>query len=143
MKVMPIPSIAGAFAREDGRIKFPETTAVMPNGGVRTYQTKWVLGTETRASRTARHKYYGVVYRGRNYKVHRLICEAFHGPAPDGMGVVIHINEDALDNRPENIKWGTQRENLNADGFIDYCRSRTGENSPVAKGLAKKGSVWA
>lgn len=138
MKTAPITSIPGALAREDGMIKLPDTHAEMPHGGVREYKSKWKHGVKTRASKTARHEYYGFVHRGRNYKVHRLICEAFHGPAPDGMDVVIHLNEDALDNRPENLKWGTQKENLNAAGFIAYCRSRTGENSPRFKGKTKK-----
>lgn len=137
MKVAKIPQIDGAFAREDGMIKLPEIERQMPHGGLRVYKTKWVRGTIRRASKTARHSYYGIMYHGRNFKVHRLICEAFHGAAPDGCEVVLHLNEDALDNRPENLRWGTQKENLNAEGFLAYCRSRTGENSPTVKGRAK------
>jgi len=51
---------------------------------------------------------------------------------------VIHINENALDNRPENLKWGTQKENLNMPSFIEYCKGRTGEESPRTKGLKKR-----
>ena len=137
MKTMPILSIPGALAREDGMIKLPHSKAKMPHGGTREYKTKWVFGTIRRATKTARHSYYGILYRGRNYKIHRLICEAFHGPAPEGSNIVLHLNEDATDNRPENLAWGTQKQNLNATGFIEYCKSRTGENSPVAKGKRK------
>lgn len=70
-------------------------------------------------------------------RIHRVVCEAFHGPAPSPSHIVMHINEDSTDNRPENLKWGTQKENLNAPGFIAYCRSRTGANSPVIKGRKK------
>lgn len=66
-------------------------------------------------------------------KVHRLVCEAFNGQPGPGQ-VCMHLNEDARDNRPENLAWGTQKENLNAPGFIAYCKSRTGESSPVVKG---------
>lgn len=138
MKTMPIPAIPGAIAREDGMIKFPDKKAKMPHGGIREYKTKWVRGTIRRASKTARHCYYGAMYRGKNYKVHRLICEAFHGPAPNDRNIVLHLNEDATDNRPENLRWGTQKENLNAPGFIEYCQSRTGENSPTVKGQKAK-----
>ena len=138
MRTVPIPSIEGALAREDGRIKFPNCEAAMPNGGMRVYRTKWVLGVKMRASKKARHEYYGSRYRGRTYKVHRLICEAFHGPPPPGMSIVIHKNENALDNRPDNLRWGTQKENLNMPGFIAYCRGRTGDDNPWAKHRAKK-----
>lgn len=114
-------------------IKLPNSQAKMPHGGIRNYETKWVRGTRTKASKNARHEYYGLFYRGKNYKVHRLVCEAFHGPSPEGKSVVLHDNEDALDNRPSNLRWGTQEENLNAPGFIEYCKGRTGENSPRAK----------
>ena len=137
MEERPIPTIDGAFAREDGMIKLPLSISKMPNGGDRVYATKWKFGVKTRAAKNALHKFYGFVYRGKNYKVHRLVCEAFHGPAPDGMTVVLHLNEDALDNRPENLRWGTQKENLNMPKFIEYCKGRTGENSPSAKAKAK------
>ncbi len=133
-----IPSIDGAMASTLGRIRWPESTSMMPNGGYRHHKTIPITGSITKASSTARHKFYGTVYRGKNYKVHRLVCEAFHGPAPEGKNVVIHENENALDNRPENIRWGTQKENLNAAGFVAYCKARTGENSPVIKGRKKK-----
>jgi hypothetical protein len=138
MKIMPIPSIPGALAREDGMIKLPETKAKMPHGGIRQYKTKWIKGTIRRATKTARHSYYGILYRGSNYKIHRLVCEAFHGFPPHLKNVVLHINEDATDNRPENLMWGTQKENLNASGFIEYCKSRTGKDSPRSKWRANK-----
>lgn len=74
--------------------------------------------------------------RGKTHKVARLVCEAFHGAPPFPRAVCMHMNEDARDNRAENLKWGTQRENLNAPGFLAYCRSRTGPNSPAVKGRA-------
>ena len=139
MIIKPIPLISGALANDQGQIKLPEGEAQMPNGGVREYKTKWIFGVKRRASKTARHEYYATMYRGRNYKIHRLICEAFHGPAPKGKPIVLHLNEDALDNRPENLRWGTQKENLNMPKFIEYCRGRTGEDSPRVKGM-KRGS---
>lgn len=124
MKWKPIPSIPGAKANDLGQVLFPPATAKMPNGGERVYKTKPVFGIKRRAKKTARHEYYGIFYRGKNYKTHRLVCEAFHGPPPFEGAVVIHLNENALDNRPSNLKWGTQKENLNMPGFVHYCKTR-------------------
>lgn len=42
--------------------------------------------------------------------VHRLVAEAFLGPRPDGMQTR-HLNGNAIDNRAENLRYGTAREN--------------------------------
>lgn len=121
-EIMPIPSIPGAYADSLGRIKLPESRAQMPHGGVREYKTKWVVGVRRRAARTARHVYFGTTYRGKNYKIHRLVCEAFHGPAPFEGAVVLHLDEDATNNRPDNLRWGTMRENMNMPKVKAYHR---------------------
>lgn len=134
-----VPSMPGLKASSLGRIQLPHGTAPMPNGNIRSYEPKPNYGYKTRASKTARHEYMGLQNRKYgNIKVHRAVCEAFHGPAPFKSAVVIHLNENALDNRPENLKWGTQKENLNMPKFIEYCKSRIGPNSPISKSLAKK-----
>lgn len=43
-----------------------------------------------------------------------------------------------MNNTESNLEWGTQKQNLNAPGFIEYCKSRLGKNSPSAKHAAKK-----
>jgi len=73
-----------------------------------------------------------------NMKIHRIVCEAFHGLAPFDRAVVLHLDENALNNKPENLRWGTQKENLNMPKFIEYCKSRTGENNPRIKGEKQK-----
>jgi hypothetical protein len=50
----------------------------------------------------------------------------------------MHLDENAANNRATNVRWGTQKENLNAEGFIAYCRNRVGENSPTIKGRLKR-----
>lgn len=130
----PIPSKPGMMASSFGRVKLPDGEVKMQNGGTRKYTTKPTFGIKTRASKSARHIYMGLTNRKfGNMKIHRLVCEAFHGPAPSSKSVVIHIDEDATNNRPENLRWGTQKENLNMPKFIAYCKSRTGENSPITK----------
>jgi hypothetical protein len=98
----------------------------MPNGGRRAYGGEPIVG-QWDGNR------YIISHKGRSYKIHRLVCEAFHGPAPFSRAVVMHADENSRNNRPENLKWGTQKENLNAPGFIAYCRSRTGEAHPFKK----------
>jgi len=134
-----VPSFPGVMASSLGRIKLPDSEAPLPNGGVRKYFPKPTYGTKTKASKTARHQYYGIFNRKfGNIKVHRAVCEAFHGKAPEDKPYVLHLDENALNNRIENLRWGSQKENLNASGFIEYCKSRTGENSPAFKGRKNK-----
>jgi hypothetical protein len=137
----PVPSKPGVMASSWGRIKLPESKIEMPNGGVRIYKTKPVYGSICRSNRGAKHEYRNVMSKQfGNLKIHRMVCEAFHGAPPFDRAVVIHLDENGLNNKPENLKWGTQKENLNMPKFIEYCRSRTGENSPSHKGKMAKQS---
>lgn len=135
----PVPSKPGITASSFGRIKLPNSVSKMPFGGMREYKPKPTYGTRTKSSKTARHEYMGIANRKfGNMKIHRLVCEAFYGPAPFEGAVVIHIDEDATNNKIENLRWGTQKENLNMPKFIEYCKSRTGENSPIKKSIKAK-----
>jgi hypothetical protein len=64
------------------------------------------------------------------HQVHALICEAFHGPKPEGCEVR-HLNGDPGDNRAENLAWGTSAENK-ADMERHGTRAR-GERNGRAK----------
>lgn len=46
----------------------------------------------------------------RRMSVHSLVASAFYGPRPDGM-CIRHLNGDSLDNRVENLRYGTSAEN--------------------------------
>ena len=57
--------------RNDGAVLIP------PDG--RRFKTfRWTFGSSDMS-----YGYRRVKYRGKFYRVHRLICEAFHGPAPE------------------------------------------------------------
>jgi len=135
-----VPSEPGVLASNMGRILQPPSYTPMGNGGFRAYLPKPRLGQVSRSKKDAAHSYRIIMLRRDNKagqsprKVHQLVCEAFHGPRPFPKAVVIHLDEDAHNNKPENLKWGTQKENLNSDGFIAYCRGRTGESNPFIKG---------
>lgn len=120
-----VPSCPQIEASSWGRIRRKEHRKAMPHGGMRTYRSDPTFGVDTKASKTASHIYKGYVYRGiGNVKVHRMVCEAFHGSSKNKYFVVIHINEDAFDNRPSNLRWGTQRENLNMPKITEWRNQR-------------------
>lgn len=50
--------------------------------------------------------------RQRQGYVHHLIALAFHGQPPEGVSYVNHKDFDRSNNRPENLEWCSQRENV-------------------------------
>lgn len=62
--------------------------------------------------------------------VHRLVLEAFVGPAPKGTEAC-HNNGNRLDNRVENLRWDT-RKNNHADK-VAHGTAQRGERSGMSK----------
>jgi hypothetical protein len=54
----------------------------------------------------------------RSFKLHRLICRAFHGEPLGDRKLVRHLNDDPRDNRADNLRWGDDRDN-----FLDRVRN--------------------
>lgn len=127
-----VPSLPEYDVSSYGRVRKKIKKGNMPNGGERKYG-----GHVWRGVWNKQDNRYILQFNGKTYKVARLICEAFHGPPTKETPVCMHLNEDPRDNRPNNLKWGTQKENLNAPGFIEYCKNRKGENNPRVKGMKK------
>lgn len=48
---------------------------------------------------------------GRPFTVHRIVCHAFHGAPPTPKHEAAHNNGIRSDNRSENLRWATRREN--------------------------------
>lgn len=71
--------------------------------------------------------------RGVAAKVHRLVCEAFHGPAPADKPFALHGNHDPADNRPENLRWGDHVENMQDMVDADRQPRTKGEANGRAK----------
>jgi HNH endonuclease len=64
---------------------------------------------------------------GTTYKaeyLHRLVCLAFHGPAPEGKPLALHRDGNYLNNRSHNLYWGNNRDN-----YDDAVRHGTARNS--------------
>lgn len=93
----PIPSAQGYMASDAGRIRSP-------------------LGRVIKAHSHLGYKRVSLLQPGDRTKhkrlVHRLVCEAFHGPAPSPGHVAAHWNDVGDDNRPSNLRWATQAENV-------------------------------
>lgn len=49
--------------------------------------------------------------KGRTVFVHKLVCEAFHGPRPAGM-TINHRNGVKTDNRPSNLEYTAHEDNI-------------------------------
>lgn len=119
----PVPSQPEILASSWGRIRRVERVVSMPYGGTRVYSPQPTYGNIAKVSK--RYARLVVHYRGiGTVKVARMVCEAFHGPEPFKGADAMHDDEDAFNNVPGNLSWGTRKENLNAPGFVEYCRAR-------------------
>ena len=127
-----IPSLPGVLASNEGRIMLIPYRGPMPRGGQRPYGGTPTFGVWNKADCR-----FIITIGDRTYKVARLVTEAFHRSPPFEGALVMHLHENAANNRADNLRWGTQRENLNAPGFLDYCRSRAGDQHPAVKARAR------
>ena len=128
---IPIRSFEDYFAGDDGFIY-----SLRGHGGT--------LKSSVRKKKlSGHHDSYGYLMvtlrkRGRSYekRVHALVCEAFHGPRPPGLQV-LHGAGGRRNNRPENLSWGSPRQNAGPDRLRDGTDFR-GENNPAAKTSAEQ-----
>lgn len=135
-KWMPVPSVPGVMASSFGRVWSESYTRPMPSGGVREYTSSPRYGQDdtssTRRAGSPMRKIIRIARLRKTFKVHQLVCEAFHGPKPSPKHIVLHLNEDPSDNRPVNLRWGTRKENQNFPKVKKAFRARVGGKSPQA-----------
>lgn len=100
-----IPSAPGYEASSIGRVRGADRVVVRTDGRRAHYRPR-VL------SQRLHHTGYLYVTLGRQSRqVHRLVLEAFQGPAAPGMESC-HNNGDPLDNRVSNLRWDTHSANM-------------------------------
>lgn len=91
------------------------------------------------------YKYVRLTIDGRRikFRVHKLVCELFHGLPPSGLYEVCHIDGDKLNNCAANLRWGTRKDNA-ADRELHGRTSRGTKHSEFIKnGIAKsKNPFW-
>jgi len=87
-----------------------------PKGLIKGWNTRYA-GRPAGCIRTDGYLAVGIEELKRKIKVHRIIWEMINGPIPSGL-VVDHINRTRADNRIENLRVITSRENfLNSPRF--------------------------
>lgn len=109
-----VPSYPEILASSMGRVMRLPHSKKARHGVERLYVTKPTYGhiSKNKNYKVRRVRYYGL---GR-FIVSRLVCEAFNGTPSIGLklSVALHLDDNPLNNRPENLKWGTQKENMRA-----------------------------
>ncbi|MBE35391.1 MAG: hypothetical protein CMI16_07535 [Opitutaceae bacterium] len=115
-------------------------------------------GWTTPSKGSSRHdNRYRVGVDGFGYLVARLVCRAFHGPAPSANHEVDHIDRDRSNSAASNLRWASKKENianqrndkkLNSDGkpifirSLDWPPERKWEHFTSAGAAAKAYSMY-
>ena len=133
-KWLPVVGYEGRYEVSDqGRVRSCPIPVNLP--GVRPFvhpMSNRIL-RQTTAPRNYRQVmlHTGVKSERRTVRVHRLVCEAFHGPAPDGKPHVLHGDGDPSNNTVANLRWGTHEENIREAARHGSIKS--GETHPRVK----------
>ena len=128
---LPVVGFEGEYEVSDhGRVRSLDRVVVRGNG--RPCARKGMLIGSVWAKRRPS----GTTVRYRVVRLHRstryigvLVLEAFIGPRPHRSAQARHLNDNSLDDRLENLAWGTQLENF-ADAIRnDRLRPRRGQQN--------------
>lgn len=100
-----VDPVTGLKCRSDGAVYHP---------GDARHPAKWTYGCKQSTTRP----YCVVCFQYQLHLVHRLVCRAFHGESPEDKPFVDHKNRIESDNRPENLRWVTAKENNANRGVV-------------------------
>ena len=107
MILKPIPNAPGYYAGEDGNIY----------GNLPIGKSKIGKLRQLKPGIQSTGKYYVVSVKKdgirKTHRVHRLICETFHGTPSDTKLTVSHLDGNWKNNIPSNLKWESYSDNLN------------------------------
>lgn len=118
--------VHGVLCREDGAV------LVKKHGYFVRYKPYEIPHRWTFGSKDA-NGYCVISIGGKSYKAHRLICEAFHDN-PENKPTVDHIDRNRSNNRADNLRWATAKEQReNSSAVIDRLQYtvRQCENRPL------------
>lgn len=99
------------LVREDGCVYLPQSG---------THPARWTFGCDNG------HGYLRVRIAGKRYFVHRLVLEAYVGPAPKDKPEADHIDRDTYHNSSINLRWVDRK---------TQCRNTLKQDRVEARGL--------
>ena len=105
----------GIAVRSDGMI--------LLRGGTRGRKPSWTFGTTNKKT-----GYMFTYVNGKGYYIHRLVAETFI-PNPENLPEVDHINRIKTDNRVDNLRWVSVKDNRRNSSRSDRVESRGGTHS--------------
>lgn len=80
------------------------------------------------------HRYLRRIIRNgsiiKNIKIHRLVAEAYI-PNPENKPLVMHLDDNPLNNHVSNLRWGTHKENLESALLNGKTNNKIGKNNPM------------
>lgn len=122
------PEFEGSWRWIDG---FRGLYAVSDRGRVASLRGyKWRILSGGRGTQYGHRKVALGTRDGCSRWVHRLVLEAFVGPAPDG-AVARHLDGDPTNNSLDNLAWGTHADN--GSDTVQHGRSTRGVRNPGAR----------
>ena len=105
-------------------VPYGQNYEVCEDGTVRVKGTDIVMETYEYGGKPGK-RYVGITLSRPKY-VHRVVCEAFHGPPPTPKHTVEHKDGNRLNNHKDNLCWLTASENNLRKGVLRASKGKPG-----------------